>query len=730
MNKKLLTSSIFFATSIAMAFEPWICSKTQTPHFVNTGLANATGTAGYWFVKNDAEEGGDSKVVWPVTANKSSPDSLAPIIDFCKGVCGTADLNKGTLTYTPFITLGFNVAGEDAYGAPQAGDASEWGGICITYRSDIALYPELSLGDAIDAEIGYALPTRSIPKATDGTKKCIPWSDFKQPSWYKGATKISGPDAAKQLVSINFKIQGSQRQYNFNICAIGPYGDGSGDDLPETCPLPYIDKKGKPQITYDVVALTSDEDKVTELDGGWYVAMGTVNMAAIKFNSDAHLILANGARLYVNTASGGNAIEASENLTIYGQSGILSTLGDNNSIYSKGDVTIVGGNIWVLGTNGINSNGNITIGWSTTPSYIQATNYIGTVSIADGKLFEDEEGNLYSGLLNHKQIAAIAGKKLKSFEIGETNYAAVTIDRTAEGAKAITKAIINGEFGDDGKVKIPEEIKVKEVTFNRKFLKDTYSTIVLPFSVNTEKVSELNAVLYYNGIGTDANNNDAIKMKVLWAKDGIIKDDKGNSVSYDHTVMEANTPYLVLMNSETFAVEGPVTIVPTAKAVTKYPEWDWEFRGMWEFKRWDTGDRELGYAYGFAASSPKDSKIKVGDFVKIGEGTHINPLRAYLVSSNIPEAQGVRANGAYVKRPAVVQKELPELMSVIIDGLGDNGNGTTVIGQFNTRTGEFKMNNAATKRTFDVKGRNVGSKANNARGAYYGKKTTARHPER
>lgn len=63
MNKKLLTSSIFFATSIAMAFEPWICSKTQTPHFVNTGLANATGTAGYWFVKNDAEEGGDSKVV-------------------------------------------------------------------------------------------------------------------------------------------------------------------------------------------------------------------------------------------------------------------------------------------------------------------------------------------------------------------------------------------------------------------------------------------------------------------------------------------------------------------------------------------------------------------------------------------------------------------------------------------------------------------------------------------
>jgi uncharacterized repeat protein (TIGR02543 family) len=289
-------------------------------------------------------------------------------------------------------------------------------------------------------------------------------------------------------------------------------------------------------------------------------------------------------------------------------------------------------------------------------------------------------------------------------------------------------AAINGAYDGSEAMNITEDIPVKEISFKRSFTKDVYSTIVLPFSVKTEKVSGLNAVLYYNGIGKDANNNDAIRMKVLWAADGVINDDKGNPVFYKDTVMKANTPYLVLMNSETFAVEGPVTIVPTADAVTKYPEWDWEFRGMWEYKVWGAQgvDKEVGYAYGFAASSPKDSKIKVGDFVKIGEGTHINPLRAYLVSSNIPETttptQGIRANGAYVKRPTVTQKDLPELMSVIVDGLGDSGNGTTVIGQFNTRTGEFKMNNAATKRTFDVKGRNVGNKANKARGAYYGKK--------
>jgi hypothetical protein len=58
-----------------------------------------------------------------------------------------------------------------------------------------------------------------------------------------------------------------------------------------------------------------------------------------------------------------------------------------------------------------------------------------------------------------------------------------------------------------------------------------------------------------------------------------------------------------------------------------------------------------------------------------------------------------------------------------MDVVVDDGDGeTTVIGQFNTRTGEFRMNGAATRRTFDAKGRNVGDKVNKARGAYYGKK--------
>ncbi len=248
---------------------------------------------------------------------------------------------------------------------------------------------------------------------------------------------------------------------------------------------------------------------------------------------------------------------------------------------------------------------------------------------------------------------------------------------------------------------------------------------MLPFSVKTEKVSGLNAVLYYNGIGKDKNGENAVKMKVLWAADGVINDDKGNPVFYKDTVMKANTPYLVLMGSETFAVEGPVTIVPTAEAVTSYENCDWEFRGTWQYKKWGAkgSDPETGFAYGFAASSSEDNNINVGDFVKVGEGAWIRSMRAYLVKAGISEkASFARANGAYVMRPTVAQTELPELMSIIVDnGDGDDNNAehTTIIGHFNTRTGEIQM--IYDRGMFDLKGRRVNG-ANNARGAYYGKK--------
>ena len=226
MNKKLTLASALLAASAVFAFDTWLGDSYQ----VETGIGNDSNTYGYWFSYGDDGDGGESKVVWPVKlGNEYSETAMDPVVDHCGGICGTASLSKGSLTYNPFVGIGFNVVGEGASGDPEPGDASAWGGLCITYTSAAAPTLELGLGD-FDSKIGYANPAVSLAKAASAAAtKAVPWSGFAQPSWYKGATKITGTEAAAQLVAVKFKIQNTPGDYAFNICAIGPYTGG-------TCP--------------------------------------------------------------------------------------------------------------------------------------------------------------------------------------------------------------------------------------------------------------------------------------------------------------------------------------------------------------------------------------------------------------------------------------------------------------------------------------------------------------
>ena len=296
--------------------------------------------------------------------------------------------------------------------------------------------------------------------------------------------------------------------------------------------------------------------------------------------------------------------------------------------------------------------------------------------------------------------------------------AGVTIARANDKEDSVY-AVIDGSYDGTDALDITDNIVVNGLSFNREFSPLTYSTMTLPFSVETDNVNGLVAALRYNGIGKDENDNDAVKMKVVWAtkkwvEEHEIKNADGEFMTYGNAKLIANTPYLVQMDETgVFKLTNdafPLTLEATSDAKTSHN--GWTFRGTWQYKKWKEGDPELGNAYGYAAS-PSD-KIKVGDFVRVGEGAWITPMRAYLVKDNL---QGVRANGAY----AIRSSELPEIMSVIVDNDDANEEHTTVIGHFNTRTGEFRMNNAGA-RTYDLKGRYVGDKANKARGAYYGKK--------
>ena len=238
MNKKLTIASALLAASAAFAFETWNGDAYQ----VDTGLDNGSETSGYWFSYGDDGDGGESKVVWPVPlGNDYSETAMDPVIDHCGGICGTATLVKGKLTYQPFVGIGFNVVGEAVGGGdPEAGDASSWGGVCITYTSAAAPTLELGLGD-VDATIGYANPAASLAKSTAGATKTIPWTGFAQPSWYKGATKMDGATAAGQLVALKFKIQAAAGNYDFNICSIGP---ATGGTCKATCGIDVKSVRG------------------------------------------------------------------------------------------------------------------------------------------------------------------------------------------------------------------------------------------------------------------------------------------------------------------------------------------------------------------------------------------------------------------------------------------------------------------------------------------------------
>ena len=427
--------------------------------------------------------------------------------------------------------------------------------------------------------------------------------------------------------------------------------------------------------------------------------------------------------------SGGSVTANSEN-------GVGIGIGNNGGRARLGDIVISGGSVTVnseyIGVGiGKNYDGKIELG------DIVITNGVKKVTITKGEKARYSIGLGSTYYYDDIVFGKITVGSAETGYIEESpfvypkpiaDYAAVQIYKYDNG---ITRAELDGNYGsesEDGSINIPGNTTVDKVEFTRSFPTGKFSTVVLPFDVNTSEVRGLDAVLRYNGIGKDKNGKDAIKMKVVWAtdkwvKDNNIKDDKNNLMHYGAADLTANTPYMMQMSNPTFKVNNtaPIVLKQTAKAETDKD--GWIFRGTWEYKKWAEGNPELGYAYGFAASASDDDKIQVGDFVRVGVGAWIRPMRAYLVKKEIPpKAQGVRANGAYVMRPSIVQEEFPELMSVIIGGDEDsNEEQTTVIGHFNTRTGEFKMNRSAGARTFDLKGRYVGDKANKARGAYYGK---------
>lgn len=220
----VMSSSSSDYPPIAMApvyLDDYMWRGDENLYQINTELDNGSETSGYWFIFSDDADGGSSRIIWPVDqGNYYSDDALDPIIDVCGGLCGSYELSKGTLDYDPFVGVGFNVAGEDVDGSITAADASDWGGICLSYASSHPVTVELGLTYEKEREYEWDLPIYTLPKSTTGSIKCIPWDNFKPMGW--GSKTIRGEEASKQLASIRFKIQNRDKSKGtFNFMSIG-----------------------------------------------------------------------------------------------------------------------------------------------------------------------------------------------------------------------------------------------------------------------------------------------------------------------------------------------------------------------------------------------------------------------------------------------------------------------------------------------------------------------------
>ena len=210
-------------------------------------------------------------------------------------------------------------------------------------------------------------------------------------------------------------------------------------------------------------------------------------------------------------------------------------------------------------------------------------------------------------------------------------------------------AIIDGNYSGSDAINLKEDVEVADVTFNRTFPTDGYSTIVLPFSVKTSELCGVDSVLSFAGI-VEENGMWECAMQVVWEE------------TLETVDLQAYTPYIVRTNRSNISITGPVTFERTRDAFDE--KGDWEIRGATAYTVWDAthNNTDLGRVYGFAATAVAGDKIEIGDFVRAEAGAYIYPLRCYLYY----RGSDSDSNQSQARRRAPSIDELPDRIPVRI----------------------------------------------------------------
>ena len=387
-----------------------------------------------------------------------------------------------------------------------------------------------------------------------------------------------------------------------------------------------------------------------------------------------------------------------------------------------GDITISGGKIIAMGGGslmGDASAAGIGCGNKGSCGKVTITKDVAKVIAIKGKDAPYSIGGS-DGLVGTVTVDDVEG----SIEENPFMRSTKAVEIVTLGSKTI--GIIDGDYSGNEAVNFAKDTVVDTIIFKRTFPVvvggNNYSTIMFPFEIKAEEVDSLDAVYMFLGVGVDKSNNKYVAVERVW---------NWRHVNGTYT-MEAYKPYLIKLKSQATNIVIKKTTDLVLKATpTEDGDFDvmqsddynqygnYVFRGVVKAKTWGANDEEIqgtnkAAAYGFAGAA--STGISVGQFVKVGEGAFIKPLRAYIYKSPVP--QNVKANGAHaLRQTASINDDVPETMKiVVVDSEKDGGEQTTVIGQFNSRTGEIRLN--STQGSYDLKGRSVRDANHMAKGVY------------
>ena len=379
---------------------------------------------------------------------------------------------------------------------------------------------------------------------------------------------------------------------------------------------------------------------------------------------------------------------------------------------TSGDITISGGEVEATAGKQAAGVGN---GYQGKSGDIIITNDITKVMATKGI---EAPYSINVGDEESASTITIGGVVMGPIEKSSFEFPAALVDVETAGSKTV--AFIDGNYNGEDALSLTKDKSVDKVIFKRTFPAidgdNNYSTIMFPFEIEAKDVGNVKQVFSFLGIDVDEQNRKYVAVEQV---------DKFEAYKPYLIQLESGETNISINNTSPLVLKATPTD-PGAYDVAQDDDYsaygDFVFRGVVQTKTWDATDPEIegtakAAAYGFAGSSATD--ISIGQFVKVGEGAYIKPFRAYIYKKPVPQS-APRAQFHTLYQPAPVDDDLPETMNVVVvDRKKDGEEQTTVIGQFNSRTGEIRLNR--TTRTYDLKGRSVRDAGRMAKGVYLNK---------